>query len=151
MNGGFPAKYYIYTILSCIYIYDSLALYFCDYRFIYLYRLFSCTPVLVIIIYMYLLCICPYMNHCNCTMFFLSLLRNIGLLFTNFNYLASARCSTTKPAIRGLPCTVLITATNLYQNPLCPNSLIPSSSRDKLPQSHSSHKESGRRRKCYSL
>ena len=43
---------------------------------------FDCTSILVIIVYMYILCICLYINCCNRTIIFISSLRSNGLLFT---------------------------------------------------------------------
>ena len=47
MNGGFPDKYYLYIIHNRTYIYNSLALNFYAYQFIYARRIFVSTSILV--------------------------------------------------------------------------------------------------------
>ena len=86
-SGILPAKYSLCTLQSCMYI-DNYRAFTCYASyFIYMYWVFSCTSIIVIIIYMYVPCICPYINRCNHNMFFLSSFCSSGLLFTNFKIL----------------------------------------------------------------
>ena len=159
MNGGFPANYYLCTIHSRMYIYNSLVLPFYASHFIYVYRVFACKSIVVIIIFMYVSFIFPNINCCNHTMtlFIHSVVVDyyIQFLFLLIS-LASDRCNPTKPANRGstygVPITVTnpITAKKPSQPPLWPTSLMTSSPSDTLPQIHSWHQESGTWRNCYS-
>ena len=97
-----------------------------------------------IIIYMYVPFIFLYISCCNYTMLFISSLRSSGLIFKIFLIcLASARCNPSKPVSRGSLCGISITATNLPQPPLLPNSMVLSSSHNTLPKSIHHTKVSG--------
>ena len=149
----------IISILSIVVCTQLPRITFYASRFIYMYRVFSCTSIVEIITYMYVLFIFPYINRCNHNNFFFpqSLVGDYYIqFFVIFINLASVRWNPTKPAIRGSPCDIMIMTTNTiiatdpYHIPLWPTSPTPSSSRDTFPQSHSSHQESGTRRNCYS-
>ena len=131
MNDGLPAKYYFSKIHSHTYIYNYLALPFYASQFIYMYREFSRTSILeYIYIYIFVPWICQYINYCNHNIYFLSSLCSSGLEHTIFLYflinISSYFCNPTKPASRGTPCgvsitaAITITATYLSHFPLLP-------------------------------
>ena len=137
---GNPDKYYLCFIHRNMYFYNSLELPFYASKFIYTYHVFSRTLMAEIIIYMYVIFFCPYINCCNHTKHFISLLCSSGLLHTFFLYLfihlASVLCYRTKSVSRGSPCDVLITVTNMKTST--------------NPYHFSSHQDSKNQRKCYS-
>ena len=60
-----------WPIAVVLYIYNSLALPFYDSRFIYTYRVFSCTSIVDMYIYICVLWIFLYINFYNHTMYFI--------------------------------------------------------------------------------
>ena len=121
---GYPDKYYLYFIHRDTYPYKYLASNFYAYQFMYTFKVFDHTLIVETIIYMYLLCFCPYINCCNHTKYLFS--RSIvvdyyiqfSVIFINIAYV---RCNQTKPASRGLACGCMITATSTIIAKTCPN------------------------------
>ena len=69
---GYPDKYYLYFIHRDTYPYKYLASNFYAYQFMYTFKVFDHTLIVETIIYMYLLCFCPYINCCNHTKYLFS-------------------------------------------------------------------------------
>ena len=92
-------------------LYNCLVLPFYAYQFIFIYHFSARTLIVEIIIYMFIM----YINHFNHTKYFLSSFRSSGLLhtiFVLFNSSSLYHMQSHKPASRGSPCGILITATN---------------------------------------